>query len=354
MDNKAFSATLFEWSKRHWREMPWRGCGDAYAIWLSEIILQQTRVSQGTKYWHSFMRAFPTVNHLAKASEDQVLKLWQGLGYYSRARNLHAAAQQIVQRGAFPNTYEEIRQLKGVGQYTAAAIASMAFNLPCAAVDGNVYRILARIFGIYTPINSTLGKKEFQLLANNLLAPSDAGHWNQAMMDFGALQCTPKSPKCGSCPFAEICQAFRTNAISELPVKDAKIKHRDRHFTYYYITRGDDVLYHRRNTCDIWNSLWEPVLVEEAYSTTIDPTPEIKHVLTHQTIYGRMIHIDATEIAPNEPLPYGLPPINTLLENYHWATASERASYAIPRLVEKLLLTMPGENREHQGKRIKK
>ncbi len=350
MDNKAFSAALFNWSMRHWREMPWRGCGDPYAIWLSEIILQQTRVSQGTKYWYRFMHAFPTVDRLAKASEEQVLKLWQGLGYYSRARNLHAAARQIAQQGAFPNTYEEIRRLKGVGHYTAAAIASMAFNLPCAAVDGNVYRILARIFGIYTPINTTQGKKEFQLLADRLLAPNDAGHWNQAMMDFGSLQCTPKNPKCGSCPFAEICQAYRTNTISELPVKDTNIKHRDRHFTYYYITRGEDVLIHQRTDNDIWHSLWEPVLVEDDANEALNSIPEIKHVLTHQTIYGRMIHIDATHISPQEPLPYGLPTINTLLENYHWASAEERNHYAIPRLVEKLLATMPGENRDHRGK----
>lgn len=350
MDNKAFSAALFKWSMRHWREMPWRGCGDPYAIWLSEIILQQTRVSQGANYWYRFMHAFPTVNSLAKASQEQVLKLWQGLGYYSRARNLHAAARQIAQQGAFPNTYEEIRRLKGVGDYTAAAIASMAYNLPCAAVDGNVYRILARIFGIYTPINTTQGKKEFQLLANNLLAPDDAGHWNQAMMDFGSLQCTPKNPKCDSCPFAEICQAYRTNTISKLPVKDANIKHRDRHFTYYYITRGEDVLIHQRTDNDIWHSLWEPVLVEDAANEALNSIPEIKHVLTHQTIYGRMIHIDATNISPNEALPYGMPPINTLLEKYHWATAEERNHYAIPRLVEKLLATMPDESRDHWGK----
>lgn len=353
MDNKAFSAALFKWSMRHWREMPWRGCGDPYAIWLSEIILQQTRVSQGTRYWYRFMHAFPTVDRLAAASEDQVLKLWQGLGYYSRARNLHAAAQQIVQRGSFPDTYEEIRQLKGVGDYTAAAIASMAFNLPCAAVDGNVYRILARVFGIYTPINSTQGKQEFQQLADHLCPTDEAGHWNQAMMDFGSLQCTPKNPHCADCPFSEMCEALRTGDIASLPVKDAKIKNRDRYFTYYYITRGEDVLFHRRETNDIWRSLWEPVLIEEAAGPNVDPALLTKHVLTHQTIYARMIHIDATRIPTREPLPYGLPPIDRLLDQYHWASAEERAGYAIPRLVEKLLTAMPGESRDHQRKRTK-
>lgn len=341
MDNKAFTAALFKWSHRHWREMPWRGCGNPYAIWLSEIILQQTRVSQGTKYWYRFMRTFPTVERLAAASEAQVLKLWQGLGYYSRARNLHAAAQQIVERGSFPNTYEEIRQLKGVGDYTAAAIASMAFGLPCAAVDGNVYRILARVFGIYTPINSTKGKQEFQQLADYLCPSEEAGHWNQAMMDFGALQCTPKNAHCGNCPFLEVCQARLSADIATLPVKDVRIKHRDRHFTYYYITRGDDVLFHQRTDNDIWHSLWEPVLIEDATNEAIEAIPEIKHELTHQTIYARMVHIDATLISDNEPLPYGLPPVNSLLEQYHWTSVAERESYAQPRLVEKLMATMP-------------
>ena len=178
MDNTGFTSAILAWFAHNGRELPWRGIGDPYAIWLSEIILQQTRISQGTAYWHRFMSAYPTVESLAAATEDEVLKLWQGLGYYSRARNLHAAAKSIVAMGGFPDTYEKIRQLKGVGDYTAAAIASMAFGLPYAAVDGNVYRVLARYYAIDTPISTTKGKHQFQLLANQLCPPDEAGTWN--------------------------------------------------------------------------------------------------------------------------------------------------------------------------------
>lgn len=337
MDNKAFSAALFMWAHRHWRELPWRGCGDPYAIWLSEIILQQTRISQGTKYWLRFMHAYPTVADLAAASEDEVLKLWQGLGYYSRARNLHAAARQIVERGAFPDTYQEIRRLKGVGDYTAAAIASMAFGLPHAAVDGNVYRILARIFAISTPIDSTQGKHEFQQLADALCPTDEAGYWNQAMMDFGSLQCKPKGPGCGSCPFADMCEARRLGQTASFPVKEGRVKQRDRYFTYYYITRAHEVLFHRRGTDDIWRSLWEPVLVEGDAASLDNAGRVVKHVLTHQTIYAQLIRIDATRLTDHEPLPYGLPPIAQLLKEYRWATPDEREGYAMPRLMDKLL-----------------
>ena len=209
MANGNFQLAILRWYEENGRSLPWRETRDPYAIWLSEVILQQTRIAQGTDYWHRFMRRWPTVELLAAATEDEVLKEWQGLGYYSRARNLHAAARQIVANGGFPRTYEGIRALKGVGDYTASAIASIAFGLSHAAVDGNVYRVLSRYFGISTPINSTGGKKEFQQLDDELLPHDKAGTWNQAMMDFGALQCTPQSPRCLLCPLQESCYGVR-------------------------------------------------------------------------------------------------------------------------------------------------
>lgn len=320
MTNGSFQSAIIRWYEENGRSLPWRETRDPYAIWLSEIILQQTRIAQGTDYWHRFMRRWPTVETLADATEDEVLKEWQGLGYYSRARNLHAAAQQMKSNGGFPRTYEGIRALKGVGDYTAAAIASIAFDLPHAAVDGNVYRVLSRYFGIATPINSTGGKKEFQQLADQLLPRSKAAAWNQALMDFGALQCTPQSPRCLLCPLQESCHALRTGHPEELPVKERKLKRRERFFTYYLLRNNDLTALHQRGAGDIWQGLWEPVLKE-------DPFPkeeaEIKHVLTHQTLYARMIAAEATS--------------NDLPEGYQWVALADIADHALPRLVEKLL-----------------
>ena len=226
-----FATTLLEWFRKNARDLPWRHTTDPYAIWLSEIILQQTRIQQGLAYWERFMKRWPSVEALAAATEDEVLREWQGLGYYSRARNLHHAAKQIVALGSFPTTLEDIKKLKGVGDYTAAAIASFAFGLPAAVVDGNVYRVLSRYFGIDTPINTTEGKKVFAVLAQDLLPITQhqslslkgelegASAYNQAIMDFGALQCTPQSPDCMGCPLMESCEAFRSGRVGELPVK---------------------------------------------------------------------------------------------------------------------------------------
>ena len=227
INNSFFSTEILRWFRENGRDLPWRETRDPYAIWLSEIILQQTRIAQGWEYWERFVQTYPKVEDLAAASEDDVLKLWQGLGYYSRARNLHTAAKQIVALGAFPNTLEDIKSLKGVGDYTAAAIGSFAFDIPAAVVDGNVYRVLSRYFGIDTPINSTQGKKEFAALAQSLLPASDAASYNQGMMDFGAIQCTPQSPKCLLCPFAETCEALRCGRVEELPVKNKTVKVRN-------------------------------------------------------------------------------------------------------------------------------
>ena len=227
---KQFAHLLLKWYAAHKRILPWRDVNDPYKIWISEIILQQTRVAQGYDYFVRFINRFPDVKSLAAAKEDEVLKLWQGLGYYSRARNLHAAARSMG--GVFPRTYEGVRALKGVGDYTAAAICSFAYNMPYAVVDGNVYRVLARVFGIDTPIDSPSGKKEFSALAQELLDKKNSGDYNQAIMDFGATCCTPQSPQCGTCPMKRFCLAYKENLQDVLPVKSQKTKISARYFHY--------------------------------------------------------------------------------------------------------------------------
>ena len=323
-----FAQTLLKWFEAYGRELPWRETHDPYAIWLSEIILQQTQVKQGWDYWQRFMRRWPTVNDLAAASEDEVLREWQGLGYYSRARNLHYAARQIVALGHFPDTLEEIKQLKGVGDYTAAAIGSIAFGLPAAVVDGNVYRVLARYFGVETAINSTEGKKEFAALAQSLLPETSAGLYNQAIMDFGAIQCTPQSPKCVVCPLQESCEALRTGKVSTLPVKEKKLKIKERHLIYIYIRCQGETAIHRRGEGDIWQGLWEPVLMEDGRWKKEDGlrcvAKGVKHVLTHRVLTADF-YLWETETKPDLP------------EDYIWIKEEDIDNYGIPRLIDKLL-----------------
>lgn len=274
------------------------------------------------------MRRWPTVETLAQASEDEVLREWQGLGYYSRARNLHTAAKQVVARGGFPSTIEGLRSLKGVGDYTAAAIGSFAFDLPVAAVDGNVYRVLARHFGISTPINSTEGKKEFQALANNLIPGNsrDSGAYNQAMMDFGATQCTPSIPNCVQCPLAETCVALRECRIGELPVKERTLKIRERHLTYIYIRYKSETALHRRPAGDIWQGLYEPLVMEDEEWKMENSQllrKNQKHVLTHRIIYADFYLWEPEE---RPPLPDG----------YFWIQEKDLDQYGVPRLIEKL------------------
>ena len=318
-----FALTLLDWFRENGRDLPWRQTHDPYAIWLSEIILQQTQVKQGWEYWERFMHHWPTVEALAAATEDEVLREWQGLGYYSRARNLHYAARQIVALGHFPNTIEEIKQLKGVGDYTAAAIGSIAFNLPAAVVDGNVYRVLARHFGIDTPINTTEGKKVFAALAQELL-PASAATYNQAIMDFGAIQCTPASPNCTICPLMESCEALRQNSIAQLPVKLKKLKVRERHLLYIYVRCQGEVAIHRRGAGDIWQGLWEPWLVDEVPEGAVLLRQNVKHVLTHRILYADF-YLWEPEEKPS------LPP------DYIWIKETELDHYAVPRLIEILL-----------------
>ena len=333
----SFATTLLNWFRENGRDLPWRQTRDPYAIWLSEIILQQTQVRQGWEYWERFMRRWPTVEVLAAATEDEVLREWQGLGYYSRARNLHHAARQIVERGGFPTTIAEIKQLKGVGDYTAAAIGSIAFGLPAAVVDGNVYRVLSRYFGIETPINTTEGKKLFATLAQEQLpthesadtSPSSlllppSSEYNQAIMDFGAIQCTPQSPDCSMCPLMEGCEAFRTARTAELPVKLKTLKIRERHLVYIYIRRKGQTAIHRRGAGDIWQGLWEPWLVDDESKVPFGAMvlrQNVKHVLTHRVLFADFYLWEPD----NRP---ELPP------DYIWIPEADIDNYALPRLIE--------------------
>ena len=342
----SFTQALLQWFQENGRDLPWRHTRDPYAIWLSEIILQQTQVKQGWAYWERFMQRWPTVEQLAAATEDEVLREWQGLGYYSRARNLHFAARQIVEMGGFPNTLEGIRGLKGVGDYTAAAIGSFAFGLPAAVVDGNVYRVLSRHFGISTPINSTEGKKEFALLAQSLLPPFTLHPsilYNQAIMDFGATLCTPASPRCRECPLVESCMAFREGRVNELPVKLKTLKVKERRLTYVYVRYQGETAIRRRGRGDIWQGLYEPLLIEDGKLGIVNqgdrflilngikqPVPliqlakQVKHVLTHRILWADF-YLWQPEERPQLP------------EGYFWIKETELDDYAKPRLVEIML-----------------
>ena len=325
----SFTTTIIQWFRENGRDLPWRQTQDPYAIWLSEIILQQTRIEQGRPYWERFMRRWPTVEALAKATEDEVLREWQGLGYYSRARNLHTAAKQVLAAGGFPTTLKGLLALKGVGDYTAAAIGSFAFGLPVAVVDGNVYRVLSRHFGISTPINSTEGKKEFAALAQSLLPSqkegSEAGSlYNQGLMDFGATLCTPSNPSCPSCPLQETCVAFCENRISELPVKQKTLKIKERHLSYIYIRCNGYTAIHRRPAGDIWQGLYELMQMEKVPCDAILLRRNVKHVLTHRILYADFWLWEVQE----RP---------TLPDDYFWIKEEDIDDYAVPRLIEILL-----------------
>ena len=331
-----FAAALLQWFKNNGRSLPWRETNDPYAIWLSEVILQQTRIAQGMSYWERFIAQWPTVNDLAAATENEVLKAWQGLGYYSRARNLHTAAQQVVKLGGFPQTFKELKTLKGVGDYTAAAIASIAFGEPVAVVDGNVYRVLSRYFGIDTPIDSAEGKKEFQALAQSLLPINEPADYNEAIMDFGATQCTPNSPHCSACPLCETCVAFREQRINELPVKSKKVKQRERHFTYLCIEYEGKIAIHQRGAGDIWQGLWE--FPQEEHLTSSEDSAwkteaqllqkGVKHILTHQILLADIYLWQPTR-RPQLP------------SEFIWIEKQDLENYALPRLIEILLKAVP-------------
>lgn len=263
-NKKKFTTHLMKWFATHQRPLPWKGIKNPYHIWLSEIILQQTRVEQGMPYYHRFVESYPTVKDLAKAPEDEVMKKWEGLGYYSRARNLHATSKYIANElnGIFPSDYESILALKGVGPYTAAAISSFAFDLAHAVVDGNVYRVLARVFGIKNAIDSTQGKKLFNALAQELLDKKKPADYNQAIMDFGATHCTPKSPTCVKCLMKTYCYAFQNQSIQQYPYKAKKIKRRQRIFNFLVINSGEEVYIEKRIGKDIWKNLYQFPMIE--------------------------------------------------------------------------------------------
>ena len=332
-----FTGTILAWYARHGRDLPWRHGRDPYAIWLSEIILQQTRIAQGTAYWECFIKRFTTVKELAAASEDEVLRLWEGLGYYSRARNLHAAAQQIAAAGGFPKTLEDIRKLKGVGDYTAAAIASIAFDIPAAVVDGNVYRVLARYYGIETSVGTTAAKKAFTALAQSLLPEKAPGDFNQAMMDFGALQCTPQNPDCLTCPLSATCQALSSGRVGQLPVKAPKTAVKERWLSYIYLRCGGMTAIRQRGAGDIWQGLWEPLVIEHASAERADGWPQwldknrlqslrtgFRHQLTHRTLHTDF-YLYETVQRPSLP------------DDYRWIKERDLAKVAKPRLFEILL-----------------
>lgn len=323
--------------------MPWKGEKDAYRIWLSEIILQQTRVEQGLKYYNNFISTFPTIHQLANAPDEKVFKLWEGLGYYSRCRNLLVTARFISseKKGKFPDTYDDIKSLKGIGPYTAAAISSFAFNLPHAVVDGNVFRVLARVFGVSMPIDSTAGKKYFTELANELLDKKQPGVYNQAIMDFGAVICKPIGPLCTDCVFNKTCFAFLNNKISQLPVKEKKITIRQRWFYYFIIGNKDKAAIIQRTGKDIWQDLFEyPMIETEGEQDTkkviamaekqgwlkkgdydiASISPLYKQQLSHQLIAGRFITIKLKR----KPAP---------VKDWQWVTDKELSGYAFPRFI---------------------
>jgi A/G-specific adenine glycosylase len=295
-----FVLQITDWYRQNARILPWRSTTNPYFIWLSEVILQQTRVDQGLNYYLRFTETFPTITDLANAEEDQVLKLWQGLGYYSRARNLHSTAKIIQENyhGEFPNNYSEIIALKGIGPYTAAAIASFAFNLPHAVVDGNVYRVLSRHFGIDTPIDSTEGKKIFQTLADELIPKDQPALFNQAIMEFGAIYCTPNNPPCENCIFLDTCASGRYGLATKRPVKASKTKVRNRYLHYFHLVSDDEIAVRKRGSNDVWEGLYEfPVIETEAPDLNPDQLPSwindinevtfsAKHILSHQRIHA--------------------------------------------------------------------
>ena len=316
----SFSHKILDWYHTHKRELPWRETRDPYKIWLSEIMLQQTRVVQGMPYYHRFLEAFPTVYDLAQAPEEKVLKLWQGLGYYSRARNLHATAKMVVEQfgGEFPRTYKDLKSLKGVGDYTASAIASFCFNVPEPVVDGNVYRVLARYFGVDLPINSPSGIKYFKELAREVMDAEQIRDYNQGIMEFGAIQCAPKKPYCLLCPLNEGCVALKENKVDNLPIKNNKTKVRVRHFNYLvYLDIHNNTLLEQRKGKGIWQNLYQFPLVEsekemnpdemEHYlksesnlqlldmATLYNPEP-IVHKLSHQHLHTKFWIVKSSDI----------------------------------------------------------
>ena len=342
-----FIKTITNWYLENKRNLPWRQNKNPYSIWLSEIILQQTRIDQGLSYYLAFIKKYPTIYDLAEASEDDILSLWQGLGYYSRARNLHFTAKHIAYNlnGDFPLNYKDLIKLKGVGPYTAAAIASISYNECVSVVDGNVYRVLSRYFNINTPINSTEGIKEFKKLAENLIERNpDPGTYNQALMEYGALVCKPTNPICNLCELNDTCQAHHLKTIKELPVKIKKTKKKVRHFNYIIVqNKKGQYLINKRIKKDIWQNLHDFYLIEESSETTIEDilinsfiidnkliysksSSKIKQQLTHQTIHFQF-HFFNTERT-----------LKSIDETFFFIDKNSFENYAFPKTINEFIL----------------
>lgn len=342
------SDILARWYDDHKRDLPWRKTKDPYAIWVSEIVLQQTRVVQGIDYYHNFMNRFPDLQSLTDAKIEEVLRVWQGLGYYSRARNMHAAAGQMIMDhgGKFPSSYGEMLKLKGIGPYTAAAIASIAFNEPRAVVDGNVHRLIARLFGLFEPPGLAGAKCGICRQAEALLDQSKPGLHNQAVMEFGALVCTPANPSCRSCPLQKYCAAFGNNQVKELPVRSKKIKQKQRYFHYLIMHSGNRILIRQRTGKDIWQHLFEFPLIETPRPISpgrlmespswqqifmhgggkpIRVSKIIRHILTHQVIHAKFYHLEY------------FPADNEFKSSFQEVPLSEIGNYPVPKLIENYL-----------------
>ena len=342
-----FSNQLLKWYGANKRSLPWRQTKDPYRIWISEVILQQTRVDQGLPYYESFLKKFPDIESLAAADEKEVLKSWQGLGYYTRARNLHFAAKTIIDSGGrFPETFEEIIKLKGIGEYTAAAISSICFSEPNAVIDGNVYRVLSRFNGLGVAIDSCKGKKLFSSIANDVMDKSNPGDYNQAIMEFGALQCKSSNPDCESCIIKSRCAAHETGTVDSYPVKTKKVKQRARYFNYIVIEGDRGCFYQKRSAKDIWQNMYEPLLIESnkhlgrngilkseewlhvfgnQEDVKLVPSASLEHRLTHQTIKARFWKAQTNSCSMNTKSP---------LEEFAQEDLKE---IPIPRLIEKYL-----------------
>ncbi|MCB8963488.1 MAG: A/G-specific adenine glycosylase [Bacteroidales bacterium] len=349
-----FKELLLGWYRLHGRSLPWRQSADPYRVWVSEVILQQTRVSQGVSYYLNFIDAFPSISALAKASPDDVMKVWQGLGYYTRARNLQAGAKQVMElhNGELPSTYKELLKIKGLGAYSAAAVASFAFNEAVPAIDGNVYRILARVFGIFTSVDSAAGKREFFELGKELIDEAEPAAFNQAIIDFGALVCTPRAAKCEECPLREFCYAYRNNIVYTLPVKGKRIVPRDRFFIYLMIKHKGYTYVNKRAGKDIWHSLYEFPLIETKTlvspdellqldewfdlfggvdTTVLSISEPIKHQLSHLTLYARFVIVEVSSVSYH------------LKSCYRRIALGKLHELSVPRLIDLYLAAEPAE-----------
>jgi A/G-specific adenine glycosylase len=349
---KQFSQQLLLWYNKNYRELPWRSTSDPYLIWISEIILQQTRVNQGLAYYHRFIEKWPTVTELAAASEQEVLKIWQGLGYYSRARNLLSTARSIMKEyhGEFPRSSKELMRLKGIGKYTAAAIASNAFNEKVAVVDGNVLRFISRLVGIVSPVNSSASYKSVQQFVDENIEDELPGNFNQAIMEFGALHCVPQRPNCIHCPFSTQCYAFQYKIVADLPAKKQKIQIKSRYLNYLLLmVRMDEIDYiylHERTENDIWKGLYQFPLIETIQQaefdnlvhvddfkqlvgdnkyTLISTSTNIKHQLTHQTLYAKFYILNLKK------------PLKNDLNFLSLVSRESLGQYPLPRLIDRYL-----------------